>query len=386
MRAPLFVAGILFVLCGGIWLGGHPETLPEPLRKALVDEGPAVRAELIQTIQDHYYKPVEKSALEDASLKGMAASLRDPYTRYFTPKEAKRFDEDLAGRFEGVGMTVHPRKEGLEITDVFDGSPAKQAGLRPADVITRVNGRSIAGVGVNEATDRIKGPPGTSVLLTIRRDKRTKKVRVKRAKIVIPSVKTAMKTAGGAKVGVAVMQTSFSSGVHGKLRSEIDKLLGRGARGIVLDLRGNPGGLLREGVLVSSIFVEDGTIVSTRGRAAPRREYKAQGDAIAKDVPVVVLIDRGTASASEIVTGALRDTARATVVGTKTFGKGVFQEIEPLDNGGAIDLTIGRYYLPKGEPLPKGGIKAEVRASDDPKTERDEALPVALRVLARDLK
>ena len=386
MRAPLFVLGVVFVLCCGIWLGGHPETLPDPLRDALVDDGPAVRAELIQTIQDHYYKPVKKSALEAASLKGMAASLRDPYTRYFTPKEAKRFDEDLAGRFEGVGMTVHPLKAGLEITTVFPGSPAKRAGLRPLDVITHVNGKSIAGLSTNQATGRIKGPPGTFVTLTIRRGKKKTRFRVRRAKIVVPSVEAKIAKAGGTKLGVAVMQTSFSSGVHGELRKQIDKLLAKGARGIVLDLRGNPGGLLREGVLVSSIFIEDGTIVSTRGRAAPRRVYKAQGDAIAKNIPVVVLVDGFSASASEIVTGALKDTGRATVVGTKTFGKGVFQEIETLDNGGAIDLTIGRYYLPKGEPLPKGGIKAEVRAKDNPKTKRDEALPVALRVLARELK
>lgn len=386
MRAPLFVVGVLCVLCGGIWLGGHPETLPEPLRDALVDDGPAVRAELIQTIQDHYYKPVKKSALEEASLKGMAASLRDPYTRYFTPSEAKRFDEDLAGRFEGVGMTVHPRKDGLEITDVFSGSPAKRAGLRSLDVITRVNGKSIAGLTVNEATSRIKGPPGTLVSLTLERGKRAMTIRVKRAKIVVPSVKSKIATSGGAKLGVADMQTSFSSGVHGELRKHIDKLLEKGARGIVLDLRGNPGGLLREAVLVSSIFVENGTIASTRGRAAPKRVYKAQGDAIPKDIPVVVLIDGFSASASEIVTGAVRDTGRGTVVGTKTFGKGVFQEIEPLDNGGAIDLTVGRYYLPKGKPLPKGGIKADVKAKDNPKTKRDEALPVALRVLARELK
>lgn len=386
MRAPLFVVGVVCVLFGGIWLGGHPETLPEPLRDALVDEGPAVRAELIQTIQDRYYKPIKKSALEDASLKGMAASLNDPYTRYFTPKEAKRFDEDLAGRFEGVGMTVHPVKAGLEITTVFPGSPARKAGLRPLDVITRVDGKSIAGLSTNEATSRIKGPPGTFVTLTVKRRKKTSTYRVKRAKIIVPSIDAKLKSVGGAKLGVAVMQTSFSSGVHAELRKQIDKLLNQGARGVVLDLRGNPGGLLREAVLVASIFIQDGKIVSTRGRAAPRRVYKTQGEAIAKDIPVVVLIDGFSASASEIVTGALKDTGRATIVGTKTFGKGVFQEIEPLDNGGAIDLTIGRYYLPKGEPLPKGGIKADIKAKDNPKTKRDEALPVALRVLARELK
>jgi carboxyl-terminal processing protease len=380
VRTAVLVTAFALVLVGGIWLGGHPEALPGSLRDALVDKGPATRAEIIKTIQDNYYKPVSKRNLEDASLKGMVASLKDPYSRYFTPKEAKRFNEGLSGRFEGIGTSVHPAKRGLVVTDVFEGAPADKAGLRPGDVITAVNGISIAGVGINDAVDRIKGPPGTAVTLTYRRDKDFHKVRVVRAKIEIPEVTTKTVTSKGRKVAVLKL-ASFSSGVHGKLRDQIDAQLKNGAKAVVLDLRGNPGGLLREGVLVSSIFLDDGTIVSTRGRSAPEHKYKAQGDAISSSVPVAVLVDRGTASASEITTGALLDRGRATVVGTRTFGKGVFQEVQTLSNGGALDLTVGRYYLPDGEPLPKGGIKAQVKAVDDPKTKRDEALPVALRVL-----
>jgi carboxyl-terminal processing protease len=383
--APLVLA-LLLVLTGGIWLGGHPEALPGPVRDALVEEGPAVRAELIDTIVNHYYKPVSKAKLEEASLRGMVASLNDPYSRYFSAKEAKSLNEDLSGKFEGVGMSVHPSKDGLVITDTFEGSPARKAGLRAGDVITEVNGKSIAGQGINTTTDRIKGPPGTYVRLTVKRGKTILHFRVKRAKISIPEVKGRMVTRGGKKFAV-VSLASFSSGVHGRLRQEIDKLTKRGARGVLLDLRGNPGGLLREGVLVSSIFIDKGTIVTTKGRAEAPHVYKAQGDAIAAKLPVVVLVDRGSASASEITTGALRDRGRATVVGTRTFGKGVFQEIEPLANGGVLDLTVGRYYLPDGEPLPKNGIKPQVRASDDPKTpKKDEALPVALNVLQRSLK
>src|SRR4051812_20660536 len=149
MRAAAVVLGVLLVLTGGIWLGGHPEALPGPVRDALVEEGPAVRADIIDTIQAHYYKPVSKSYLEEQSLKGMAASLNDPYSRYFSPKEAKSFNEDLSGKFEGVGMSVHPAKEGLVITDTFEGSPARKAGLRSGDIITEVNGKSIAGQGIN---------------------------------------------------------------------------------------------------------------------------------------------------------------------------------------------------------------------------------------------
>src|SRR4051794_15334289 len=187
----------------------------------------------------------------------MVESLKDPYSRYFSAKEAKSFNEGISGKFEGVGMSVHPSKQGLVITDTFAGAPARKAGMRAGDLITAVNGRSIAGQGINATTDKIKGPPGTFVNLTVQRGKKTLHFHVKRAKITIPEVKGKIVTRGGKKFAV-VSLASFSSGVHGRLRQEIDKLVKQGARGVLLDLRGNPGGLLREGVMVSSIFIQDG--------------------------------------------------------------------------------------------------------------------------------
>jgi carboxyl-terminal processing protease len=168
----------------------------------------------------------------------------------------------------------------------------------------------------------------------------------------------------------------------------VHKLLDDGAQGIVLDLRDNGGGLLNEAVMISSIFIPDGRIVSTRGRARPERVYNATGGAIDEDIPVVVLVNDHSASASEIVTGALQDRDRATVVGTRTFGKGVFQEIEPLSNGGALDITVGEYFLPSGRNLGGGGVARgagvtpDVKAEDNPKTPRDEALLAALHEAA----
>ena len=182
--------------------------------------------------------------------------------------------------------------------------------------------------------------------------------------------------------------SSFTSGAHGEVRKALDELIERGAEGVVLDLRHNGGGLLNEAVLVSSIFIPEGTIVSTRGRARPRRVFEATGTSIDEDIPVVVLVDRASASASEIVTGALQDRDRARVVGTRTFGKGVFQEIRRLSNGGALDITVGEYYTPDGRNLGGGGvrqgagIRPDVRAVDDVKTEdRDEALDVAVETV-----
>lgn len=380
MRGALLVLGLLLVLVGGIWLGGHPETLPGGLRDALVEDGPAVRADLIDTIQSHFYKPVSKKKLEEESLKGMVASLGDPYSRYFTPQEAKGFNEDLSGKFEGIGVSVHPTKKGLVLTDTFAGAPAAKSGLKAGDVIVAVNGKSLAGESITFSTDLIKGPPGTFVNLTVMRGKKTLHFKVARAKIDVPEVLPKTVTARGHKLAWVRLQ-SFSDGVHGQLAQAIHKQLKGGAKGIILDLRGDPGGLLREAVLVSSIFVNKGVIVTTKGRAEPKHVYHAQGGAISPKIPVVVLVDQGTASSSEITTGVLKDRGRATVVGTRTFGKGVFQEIEPLKNGGALDLTVGRYYLPNGEPLPKNGIKPQVYALDNPKTKPDEALAVAEKTL-----
>jgi carboxyl-terminal processing protease len=377
----------LVALVAGLWLGGHPESLPGPVRDVFVQEDRAMRAEIIESIEDNFYKPVDKKKLDDASLKGIVESLDDPYSHYLTPKEAKQFNESVSGEFEGVGMNVEQDRRGLKVLRVFDGSPAEHARIRRGDFILAVNGRSIAGVNSEVATGRIKGPAGTSVTLRVFTpgQERDRTVRVKRERIEIPVARGRMVERDGQMVGVVEL-LSFSSGAHGLLRREVDRLLDNGAEAFVLDLRGNGGGLLSEGVLVSSIFIEDGEIVSVRGRHRAERTQEAQGDAIDEDIPVVTLVDGGSASASEIVTGALRDSKRAKVVGTRTFGKGLVQEVERLSNGGVLDLTVANYYLPGGETISTKGIKPQIRAADDPDTDRDEALPVAIDELLRQLR
>jgi carboxyl-terminal processing protease len=374
----------LLLLVGGVWLGGHPETLPSPVRETLVDDDRALRAEVVDSIKDSFYKPVKDSQIDESSLKGIVNGLNDRFSHYLTPKERKQFEESVSGSFEGVGMGVDQDRRGLRVLNVFDKSPAKRAGVHKGDFITRVNGKSIAGLSSDVATARIKGPAGTRVSLELV-DPDTRKprtLRLRRAKIDVPVVDGKIEEVDGKKLGVVELAT-FSSGAHGLLRREIDGLLAKGAQGIVLDLRGNGGGLLQEAVLVSSIFIEDGLITFTKGRTKPKREFEAEGDALPANIPVVVLVDRGSASASEIVTGALRDRKRGTVVGQRTFGKGVFQEVQRLSNGGLLDITVGEYFLPSGENIGKKGVTPTVKAVDNPKTERDEALPVALRALAR---
>ncbi|HEX2233186.1 MAG TPA: S41 family peptidase [Thermoleophilaceae bacterium] len=383
IRSATAVIGfVLLALLAGIWLGGHPDSLPGPLRDALVEEDRAVRTEIIEAIQDNYYRRVPEQELDAASLKGIVQALEDPFSHYLTPSEAEQFQESVEGEFDGVGMTVEEDRRGLRVLNVFDGSPARRAGIEAGDLVVSVNGRSIAGVTSEVATARIKGPPGTGVRLEVVTPSsgRRRELRLTRKRIEVPVAEGRIVERGGRRIAVIEL-LSFSSGAHGLLRRELDRLLGRGAQGVVLDVRGNGGGLLTEAVLVASQFIEDGEIVSVRGRARAERSEDAQGDAIDEDIPVVVLVDQGSASASEIVAGSLRDRRRARIVGTRTFGKGLVQEVEPLSNGGVLDLTVANYYLPSGKTIGRRGLAPQVRARDDPDTSRDEALPKAIQAL-----
>jgi carboxyl-terminal processing protease len=376
---------VLLVL--GIWLGGHPSDLPGFARKALVaDNGSLVVGEAIERINHDYYRPVSKASLSSSSIAGMVSSLHDPYSSYLTPQEYKGFDQPAS--FAGIGVEVNPKPTptGLEVVHVFDSSPAQRAGLKPGDVIVAVNGRSLRGVPPNTSTALIKGPPGTDVRLTLaHRGSSRRTVIVMRAVISEPVVASAMRTHKGVKLGWVYLAT-FSEGSHGELYDAVKGLLKAGAKGIVLDLRANGGGLVSEARLVASIFIASGTIVTTRGRTQPTIVLTAAGGAIPTRIPVVVLVDHDTASASEIVTAALQDHHRATVVGTHTYGKGVFQELEPLSGGGAIKITVGEYYTPSGRNLGGSGVKEgagvtpEVTVAHGVDTEH--GLEVALRTLA----
>jgi carboxyl-terminal processing protease len=379
---------VLLVL--GVWLGGHPGDLPGFARKALVAEnGSQVVGEAIEHISHDYYRPVSKQSLSSSSIAGMVSSLHDPYSTYLTPKEYTGFDQPAS--FAGIGVEVNPKATpaGLEIVHVFDASPAQRAGLKQGDVIVAVNGRSLHGVPANTSTTLIKGPPGTDVRLTLAHHgipRRT--VTVTRATISEPVVASSMRTYKGIKLGWVYLAT-FSEGAHAELYDAVQGLLKAGAKGIVLDLRANGGGLVSEARLVASIFVPSGVIVSTRGRTQPTIVLTAAGGAIPTHIPVVVLVDHNTASASEIVTAALQDHHRATVVGTHTYGKGVFQELEPLSGGGAIKITVGEYYTPNGRNLGGSGVKEGAGVTPEVAVahgiDSEHGLQVALRTLAAKL-
>ena len=388
-RLLFLVAAVVVVLVLGLWVGGrHSDWLPGPIRSALVgDQDTAVVSEAIDRVHDTYYRKIPKDALADDAIAGVVSKLDDRFSNYFDPSDYRKFKDSQNSEFSGVGLQVAQHPKGLRVEVVYDGSPAKHAGIVPGDIITAANGHNLAGMSQSDSVDLVKGPPGTDVKLTWLHGGKTRSATVSRSTVTVPVVASELRSDAGCKIGVVKLST-FSSGAHGEVYEALRKLQKRGAQTYVLDLRDNGGGLVSEAQLVASAFLSKGPIVTTRGRAVKEQTLNATGKPVIPKAPMAVLVDNNTASASEIVTGALQDRDRATVVGTETFGKGVFQEVLELSNGGALDITAGQYFTPKGRNLGgKGvqtgkGIEPDVQAKDDPKTRKDEALARAEDVLA----
>ena len=350
---------------------------------------PTVRDQAEAFIEESYFRDISPEELQNGSIRGMVDELRkeydDRFSHYFDPKEYRQFQKSLSGDFKGVGLSVQDVPEGLEVTTVFDGSPAEGAGIDVGDVILEADGKSLAGIPPEVATAKIKGPVGTEVDLRVKPvdGGETEQIEVERAKIAFPAAQGRIEKVDGRKVGY-VAYSSFDQGAHAELRSEIDRLYREGAEGIILDLRGNGGGRLDEAIASASLFVEDGPIVTTRGRATGEEVYDAQGDAL-DPRPMVVLINRGTASASEILAAALSDYDLATLVGETTFGKGTVQESVPLPDGSAINLTVAEYFTSEDISIADKGIPPDIEVKEDLENENDEGLDEALRVLSEKL-
>jgi len=387
--AVAFAVALGALFAAGLWLGGHPGALPEPLRDVFVDESAGLTAEAAEAIEDSYYRSVGSRELSNGSLQGMVRRLResneeDRYSEYFSPQARERFNEEIEGHFSGIGVEIRRVKAGSEIVKVFRGSPAEKAGLEAGDTMLSVEGKPIGRRDSAEVRDEVVGPEGTEVTLGIRDGKsgKTKEVTITRAQVSFPNVGSSSEKIDGRTLGYVSM-LGFSEAAHAQLSRGVEKVEREGAEGIVLDLRHNPGGLLEEAVLSANVFLPQGeVVVSTRSRTQGDSVHKTPGDPIS-DLPVVVLIDRGTASAAEILTAALADDAGAVVVGTRSYGKGLFQEEHDLANGGALKLSVGEFFTPEGVNLAKShGIHPDVKVKDDLKTKPDEAKERAFEVLA----
>ncbi len=385
LRTALLVILISLGFLGGYFVGwqAHGDNvvrLTESERDAAAEAG-QLHQRIIEELQGRYYREVDPEKLSQKGIDGMLESLDDPYTSYLSPKETQLLQEQTEGEYSGIGASLQKKDGGLLITGVFDGSPAKAAGLGAGDVITAVDGETTEGEALDASVARIKGKEGTDVTLTVRKKgaEKAEVITLTRKKIPIPQTEAKMLDAGDTEVGY-VQLYEFAGGAGDDVRREIDKLEDKGAEWIILDLRYNPGGLLSEAVDVTGAFIR-GEVVSTKGLNSPLEVYQSD-ETPATGLPVVVLTNGYTASASEIVTGALRDRDRATAIGTTTFGKGVVQSIVDLGNGAALKLTTANYFTPDGTNIDKKGIKPDVKAADDPKTKKDETLARALEYIA----
>lgn len=405
VRVALVVAGS-FLFFAGVFTAGaavgarNPESLPGVIRDRVVDDqGAGAVNEALGLIRDDYYKDPGKAKLVDDAIDGMVQGLDDRFSSYLTPKAYAQFQQSQNNQFDGIGVVVSENPRGLLVAKVYAGSPAKVAGVRVGDVIVEAGGKALKGLSADRASDNVRGPAGTSVKLVVVREVDGKDRRLtitsQRKPVKIPIVDSAMRTEDGTKVAV-VRLAQFTNGSALQVGEAFLRLQKRGAKCFVLDLRSNPGGLVNEAQNLAGLFLDGGNVVTLKGRTIGSQAYPAGDDPAFPDVPMVVLVDRGSASASEIVAGALQDRDRATVVGTRTFGKGVFQRVEPLSSGGALDITAGQFFTPKGRNLgdaktrsgdgtaPGKGLAPDVRATDDTDTAgEDEALDRALREAAK---
>ena len=352
------------------------------------DDDPLVTAR--DLIEDNYFHDPDQAKLNDASIEAMVEDVKkryeDKFSHYFDPAQYEDFLSATSGRFSGVGLTVTEVPKGLRVASVLPDTPAEEAGLQQGDLIVAVEGKSIAGVPSDVSTAEIKGPAGTEVELRIvpADGGKPDELTLERADVRVPAVDGEIRrTPDGEKVAYVRFAT-FSEGAHGELRDEIERLDRRGAEALVLDMRGNGGGLLTEAVLSTSVLLDEGNVVSTRSRTQGDRDYPAAGDALDAR-PTVVLANRDTASAAEILTAALQQNDLAEVVGTRTYGKGTFQEIIDLPAGGALDLTVGEYLTADGTSILGEGVKPDVRVADDPESRDDEGLDRGLVVVGEQL-
>lgn len=382
------IAGLLL----GMWIGGHPDNLPDPLREVFVADEiveTSVADQAARLIEERYFRVTDPEEVQDSSIDGMVRQLRrrydDRFSHYFTPEQNERLSEALEGSFSGVGMTVGSNTErGLEVGMVFRRSPAAEAGLERGDVIVEVDGESIRGEEVDLTVAKIKGPEGTDVILGIRKAGRgpVRDFELTRAEINVPITAHRTREVDGRTLGYVQLST-FSQGAGRSLRRAFERVINKGAEGVVLDLRENGGGLLPEAIFTSSVFLDEGeVVVETRSRTEGDATYRAIGDNLDDLPPIVVLVNRNTASAAEILAAALQTDLDAPVVGTRTFGKGVFQQVIQLANGGSLDLTVGEFVTADGVSLAGEGLKPDIAVPLPRDATRDVQLNRAFQVLS----
>ena len=305
---------------------------------------------------------VTKKSLMQGALRGMLESLDDPHSVYFTKEEMRSFQEDIKGKYVGVGMVIQKKVgEPLTVVSPVEDGPAYKAGIKPKDKIVEIDGESTYNLTSEEASKRLKGKANTTVKVKVFREvnKMTKIFELKRETIELKYVKSKMLDGG---IGYLRL-TQFGDNVYPDMKKALEDLQAKGMKGLIFDLRSNPGGELGQSIKIASMFIEKGKIVSTRQKKGEESIYTREGKYFG-DFPMVVLINGGSASASEIVSGALKDHKRATLIGEKSFGKGSVQTLLPLPDGDGIKITIAKYYTPNGISIDGTGIEPDTKIED----------------------
>ena len=310
-------------------------------------------------LEQKYIGEIDEEKLIEGAIKGYVEGLEDPYTEYLTKEEMQDFTEETSGEYVGIGVyiTNYNTNNSILVVGVMKGSPALDAGMQAGDIIEKIDGTLYTGEQLNAATRVLKGQEGTNVKVTIVRDGKEEELNIVRKKITVDHVASQM-----LEDNIGYIQVdSFDSGVADRAEEQLNELKEKGAKGIILDLRSNGGGIVDEATGIADLFLNKGeTVLITKGKSENEDETKAKKDPIIKDIPLVVLVNQGSASASEILAGALKDKYGATIVGMNTYGKGVIQTLYSLSNGGGLKITTEEYYTPNHNKINKVGIKPDV--------------------------
>ena len=344
-------------------------------------------SEVLETIKKDYVDEIDQAEVMDSAINGVLQSL-DPYSAYMSPKSFKGMQTDTKGEFGGLGIEIGMESGVVKVIAPIADTPAANAGIKSGDYIVKINKEQVQGKSLTEAVELMRGPVGSEINLTIRRKniKKALDFKIKRAIIEVKSVEA--KIIGDKKKIGYLRLKSFNQNSNEQLSKKINKFeKNNDLNGYILDLRNNPGGLLNQAISITDFFLNDGEIVSTKGRkvSETRRFFSSKGDGI-NGKPLIIIINNGSASASEIVSGALKDHKRAIILGERTYGKGSVQSIIPLRNGGGIRLTISKYYLPSGKSISEVGVLPDIFVEEvgdnfkiDSKT--DNQLKYAIRLL-----
>ena len=343
-------------------------------------------SEVLEKIEKEYVEEIDQSEVMDSAINGVLQSL-DPYSSYMSPEIFEESNTETSGKFGGLGIEVSMESGVVKVISPIDDTPASRAGIKAGDYIVRINGEQVQGKTLFEAVNLMRGPVGSSIEITVRRKglKKAKIFKIIREVIEIQSVVSELIDK---EIGYLRLR-AFNENSDNQLKKEINKLENNKKMvGYILDLRNNPGGLLSQAIKISDFFLDDGEIVSTKGRQSKenRKFFAKQGDKI-NGKPLIVLINRGSASAAEIVAGALRDQKRAILLGETTYGKGSVQSIIPLKNKGAIRLTISKYYLPSGKSISEVGVSPDITVEEQEKdfsinTTTDNQLNYAIKLFS----